>query len=175
MKKLFAILLSLALLCACVAMAEDFAAEFETEFNFDAESDSVYVSTFEEAAVLYAGEIPGFTAPEGFYLTEILVDNFGLTAYYSTQDPAVEIPEDDESEPATFEFSMYDYGKEEGVTHYSMTAGVLSEATASMVTIYADEDVPYSADIHTVKGDIYFYFDGLTAAQVEAVLAGLTI
>lgn len=175
MKKLFAILLSLVLLCSCMALAEDFAAEFETEFNFDSESDSVYVSTFEEAAALYAGEIPGFTAPEGFYLTEILVDNFGLTAYYSSQDPAAETAGDDEAEYATFEFSMYDYGKEEGVFHYSMTDGVLSEAAASMVAIYVDEDIPYSADVHTIKGDIYFYFDGLTSAQVESVLSGLTI
>ena len=176
MKKLFAILLSLVLMCACAAMAEDFAAEFETEFNFDADLDMVYVTSFEEAAALYAGEIPAFTTPEGFYLTEILVDEFGLTAYYSTMDPTAEEAEaDSEEEPLSFEFSMYDYGKEEGVSHYSMVGGVLSEATSAMVSIYEDEGMPYSVDIHTVKGDIYFCFDGLDRAQVEKVLSGLAV
>ena len=176
MKKILAFLLSLVLLCGCAAMAEDLAAEFETEFSFDNDLDMVYVTSFEEAAAYYAGEIPAFTAPEGFYLDEILVDDFGLTAYYTSIDPAAEAEaEDEETEALTFEFSMYDYGKEEGVSHYSMAGGVLSDATAAMVSIYEEDDLPYCADVHTTKGDIYFFFDGLDRAQVEAVLAGLAI
>lgn len=174
MKKIIALLLSLLMLCTCVAFAEDIAGEFDTEFNFDADVDMVYVASFDEAAALYKGEIPSFTAPEGFYLTEILVDNFGLTAYYSSIDPAAE-EIDDEAEVLTFEFSMYDYGKEEGITHYSMANGALTEATASMVTFYEEDGMIYSADIHSVKGDIYFSFDGLDRAQVEKVLTALVI
>lgn len=173
MKRIIALMLAL-LLCACTACAEGLTAEFETEFSFDGDVDMIYVSSFEEAAVLYAGEIPGFTVPEGFYLTEILVDSFGLTAYYSNVDPAAE-EFDDEIEPLTFEFSMYDYGKEEGVSHYTMQNGALTEAAASMVTLYEDDGLIYSADVHTVKGDIYFSFEGLDRAQVETVLTALVI
>ena len=174
MKKIIALMLALLMLCACTAGAEEFAAEFDTEFRFDGDVDMVYVSSFDEAAELYAGEIPAFTAPEGFYLTEVLVDSFGLTAYYSSLDPAAE-EVDDEAEPLTFEFSMYDYGKEEGVSHYTLQNGALTEASASMVTLYEDEGLIYSADVHTIKGDIYFSFEGLDRAQVEAVLTALVI
>lgn len=175
MKKMFAILLSLLMLLSCAAMAEGLAglaAEFESEFDFEADTDMSYVTSFEEAAALYAGEIPTFTAPDGFELIEILVDDFGLTAYYSAGETETQ---DGEFIEASFEFSMYDYGKEEGVAHYNLVNGALTEATASMVSLYEEEDVIYSADIHTVKGDIYFYFNDMDRAQVEAALAGLAI
>lgn len=175
MKKMIAILLSLMLMLGCAALAEGLdglAAQFESEFNFDADTDMAYVSSFEEAAALYDGEIPAFTAPDGFELVEILVDDFGLTAYYTAGE--METGDEEYIEPS-FEFSMYDYGKEEGVTHYSLTDGVLAEASASMVSLYEEDGVIYSADIHTVKGDIYFYFNDMDRAQVEAALAGLAI
>lgn len=173
MKKLLAILLGLAMLISCAAFAEGLdglAAQFESEFDFDKDADMAYVSSFEEAAELYNGEVPAFTAPEGFELLEILVDDFGLTAYYSAG-----VSEDEDAEEAGFEFSMYDYGKEEGVSHYNLADGKLSEVTASMVSLYEEDGAIYSADVHTVKGDIYFYFNAMDRAQVEAVLAGLAI
>ena len=175
MKKLLAILLSLVLLCSCAAFAEGLdglAAQFESEFDFEKDADMAYVSSFEEAAALYDGEVPAFTAPEGFELLEILVDDFGLTAYYSA---GVADEADEDAEEVSFEFSMYDYGKEEGVSHFSLADGKLGEAAASMVSLYEEDGVIYSADVHTVKGDIYFYFNAMDRAQVEAVLAGLAI
>ena len=184
MKKNLAILICLALALCCAAQAEE-------SFGFSDGMEMHYVSSFEEAAPYYEGEIPAFTAPEGFYLMEILVNDFGLTAYYSTvapraegdaaegeardaenaQDAALAQPE----AISRFEFSIYDYGKSADVSYYSMREGVLSEAEASMVALHEAAGVVYSADVYTVKGAVYFYFEGLDATQVEAVLTGLQV
>lgn len=176
MKKILAVLLCM-LLCLGGALAEDIAGEFETEFDFSDGVEMVYVSSFEEAAQHYTGEIPSFTAPEGFELVEILVNEFGLTAYYSSTATAPVQEGEDAAETAAvhanFEFSMYDYGSSEGMSYYNLSDGVLTDATAAMVVLYEEGGVVYSADVHTTRGAIYFYFDGLDNTQVEAVLTGL--
>jgi len=177
MKKTLAILL-------CLLLALLGAAQAEESISFGDGMEMHYVSSFEEAAPYYEGDIPGFTAPEGFYLTEILVNDFGLTAYYSTVNPqpeeenAQEAQADAPAEPeaiSRFEFSIYDYGKNEGVSYYSMREGVLSQAEASMVALHEAAGVVYSADVYTTNGAVYFYFEGLDGTQVEAVLTGLQV
>lgn len=182
MKKIIALLLSLLLAFGCTALAEDFTAGLEGELSFSDGMDIIYVSSFEEAAQYYTGEVPALTPPEGFRLKEILVNDFGLTAYYTTAAPENETPaEGEEATPveaqviSNFEFSIYQYGANEGFSYYSLSDGALTETDASMVTLYEAGDVIYSADVYTTKGAIYFYFEGLDNTQIEAVLTGLQI
>ena len=156
MKKIIAILACLALVCAA-AVAEG----FEVEGFFEG-AESVSVASFEEAAEIYTGDLPALTVPEGFELQEVLVDEFGLTAYY-------------ESEDALFEMNVNEYGEVEGVSHYGLENGALVEAKGVMVDIYEEEGLVTSADVYTPLGAIYFYFEGMDLAAVQAVLAGLAL
>lgn len=147
MKKILAIL-------ACIAMLISMSAVAEVE--------SVVASSLEEAAAYYMGEVPGFTTPAGFEVHEVVVDDFGLTAFYTSAD-------------ASFEFSIYDYGTMEGVTRYGMKDGKLVELSASVVDLYEEDGMITSADVYSPKGAIYFYFENMEASAIEAVLACLSV
>lgn len=149
MKKILAILACIALMCSMFAFAED-------------EIGMAVFASLEEAAAAYEGEVPGFTVPEGFELSEAVVDDFGLTAYYASGE-------------ASFEFSVYDYGAMEGVVRYQLGEGALSAMAASVVDLYEEEGLITSADVYSPKGAIYFYFENMDQAAVEKVLACLEI
>lgn len=149
MKKLLTIL-------ACIALlVGGFAALAEYE-------DTLYLDSLEEAAELYGGEIPELTPPEGFELVQVMLDDFGLTISY-------------ESDAAAFDMTLYEYGEIEGITHYNLSGGTLSEAGVSMVDVYEEEGLVTNADVYSSKGAIYFSFTDMDMAQVEAVLAGLAL
>lgn len=148
MKKMLTFLICLALLCCGVAaLAEE-------------EIDMHAVSSMEEAAAIYDGEIPSFAVPEGFALQEVVMDDFGLTAFYA-------------SDAAKFEFSVYDYGEMESTARCMLQDGAISALSAAVVDLYEEDGLITSADVYSAKGSIYFYFENMDQAAVEAVLQGL--
>ena len=149
MKKILAILACIALLCGMAAFAEE-------------EIGITVLASLEEAAGVYEGEVPGFATPEGFELHEVVVDDFGLTAFNTSAE-------------ANFEFSVYDYGTMDGVVRYALSEGAISAMAASVVDLYEEDGLITSADVYSPKGAIYFYFENMDQAAVEAVLACLEI
>lgn len=148
MKMMLAFLTCFALLCCgMAALAEE-------------EIGMQVAASMEEAAEIYAGEIPSLAVPEGFALQEVVVDDFGLTAYYA-------------SDAASFEFSVYDYGDMEGIARYMLKDGAISALSAAVVDLYEEDGQITSADVYSAKGAIYFYFENMDQAAVEAVLKGL--
>lgn len=124
----------------------------------DEEEEIVSVSSFEEAAEIYDGVLPDFTAPEGYALQEIVVDAYSMTAFYV-------------SDEDSFELCTYDY--DEDVSCYVLRDGALVSQSEPMVELMSYDEMIGSAIVYSEKGMMYFYFSGVEQAFVERVLAGL--
>ena len=119
------------------------------------------VSSFEEAEGIFEGTIPAFDAPEGFTLDGIEVDEYSLTADYS-------------SEAGRFSLSAYAYGAD-GLEYFEMKDGALRPADCMVELCSYDGESVDSATVYTSEGTLYFYFDLEDASReaVEVILAGL--
>ena len=119
------------------------------------------VSSFEEAEGIFEGTIPAFDAPEGFTLDGIEVDEYSLTADYS-------------SEAGRVSLSAYAYGAD-GLESFEMKDGALRPADCMVELCSYDGESVDSATVYTSEGTLYFYFDLEDASReaVEVILAGL--
>lgn len=117
-----------------------------------AEPEIITVSSFDEIGSLFAGEIPGFTAPEGYAFTYADVSAMDFYAVYEN------------AEYDTVSLYVMDFGFD------------LGEEGSGEFTYYDDgEGNYYSADTYSGTRYISIGFDGLKLADAEAVVAGLVL
>ncbi len=120
------------------------------------------VSSFEEAAEIYEGEMPEFTAPEGVALQEIEVSSDYFDAYYAS-----------EAQDRSFHLSAYTFPDMESAS-YALENGALRPVRGT-VNFYLREDGSVeTATIEAPGCRLYFYFDGIfDQEQAETIVSGL--
>lgn len=141
-------------------MAEDeHAYEEEYEEEEYVEADETVVASLEEAAEIFDGTVPAYTAPEGYELTGVTVDEYSLYATYASADD---------------EFEMCAYAYDSDADYYSMKDDGTLEAIEGLVvemSMYGDE--VGSASVYGNGSEVTFYFTGADMATAEAVVNGL--
>jgi len=142
---------------ALMAMFENRAAADEEDYEDYTEESSV-VYSLEEAAAIFAGAVPAYTAPEGYELREAMVDEYSLYASY-------------ESAEDSFELNTYAY--ESDAIYYSVKDGVFTPLDGQLVEFSVYDGEVYSASVYKPEGTVTFYFSGLDQAAAEAIVAGL--
>lgn len=145
------------------------AALFEAEEDYEVyDEDESYddysvnsPATIEEAIVTYGGEVPTYTAPEGYVLDYIYVDEGYLSLDYS-------------NEESYFSMSLSpSYYDESTVTRQLNTDGSLTEVDSVTVEISLNEDGTVSYASFVLDGtDISIFFDAVDMAAAETILAG---
>lgn len=118
------------------------------------------VATFEEAAEIFQGYVPAYTAPEGYSLQGIVVDEYSLTATYGFGDDAFEL--------ASYGYTSYDENQ-----YYTMREGKLAPAEGAMVELMVYGDEVYGATVYSNEGVVSFFFYDADLAKAETILAGL--
>ncbi|MBP3411203.1 MAG: hypothetical protein J6M10_09445, partial [Clostridia bacterium] len=125
----------------------------------DVEDEASVVATLEEAAAIFDGTVPAYTAPEGYSLQEVTVDEYSLYATYASAD--------DE-----FEMCVYAYSSDD--VYYNMTEdGTLTAIEGMVVEMSMYGDNVGSATVRGNGGEVTFYFSGVDMATAEAVMEGL--
>lgn len=142
-----------------VAEEEEYTEEYIEEYE-SGDDGMASVSSFEEAAEIFEGATPDFTAPEGYALNEIIVDSYTLTADYT-------------GEAGSFSLVTYESYGSEGISYHILSGGELAPADGEVVEIYEYDGLVESASIYRLDGTIYFYFYDTDMAEAEAILAGL--
>ena len=125
------------------------------------DDDGESVSSLEEAAGIFAGNIPDFETPEGFVLESVDASEDMLTASYY-------------GDAGGFSLNAFSYASD-STTYYAMNGGALEPAERlAEVTSYDGESID-SVTLYGPEGTLYFYFSLEDASQeaVEAILAGL--
>lgn len=118
------------------------------EYTYDESIEQVY--SFEEAAAIYTGAIPDYTAPEGYELECINVSEYALEAVYAGGEKR-------------FTYSLMDFG---------MDLGMGSEVS------YTDDGAGnvYYAELFVDTSYVMFNFENaLPQAEAEAIVAGLKL
>lgn len=140
--------------------AEEYAYEEDYEEDYEEYTEeSSTVSSLEEAAAIFDGTVPAYTAPEGYSLKEVEVDEYSLYATYAS--------EDDE-----FELCTYAYASD--AAYYSMKDdGALTAIEGLVVEIEMYGDEVGSATVYGDGREVTFYFSGVDMATAEAVVKGL--
>jgi len=141
-----------------VAMFERLTGVADEEYNVEEYDDASVVSSMEEAAAIFDGAVPDYTAPEGYELTGVTVDEYSLYASY-------------ESAEDSFELNTYAY--ESDAVYYSVKDGVFTPLDGQLVEFSGYDGEVYSASVYKPEGTVNFYFSGLDQAAAEAILAGL--
>lgn len=128
------------------------------EEDYDEDNENV-VYSLEEAAAIFDGTIPNYTAPEGYSLKEIEVDEYSLYATYASEED---------------EFELCTYAYDSDSTYYSMKDdGSLTAIEGLVVEIEKYGDVVGSASVYGDGREVTFYFSGVDMATAEAVVNGL--
>ena len=125
------------------------------------DDDGESVSSLEEAAGIFAGNVPDFETPEGFVLESVDASEDMLTASYY-------------GDAGGFSLNAFSYASD-STTYYAMNGGALESAERmAEVTSYDGESID-SVTLYGPEGTLYFYFSLEDASQeaVEAILAGL--
>lgn len=131
----------------------------EETYEEDVEDEASVVATLEEAAAIFDGTVPAYTAPEGYSLQEVTVDEYSLYATYASAD--------DE-----FEMCVYAYSSDD--VYYNMTEdGTLTAIEGMVVEMSMYGDNVGSATVRGNGGEVTFYFSGVDMATAEAVMEGL--
>lgn len=134
--------------------------DYDDEYDYD--DGMTQVETLEEAAAIYTGDMPAYTAPEGYSVESIDVDETTLYVQYTAED----MPD----------FQLAAYAYDAGMEVYTYKDGAFTPLDGQVVQIspYDDGNV-YSANVMNAQGNvIYFYFyDDATMDQATAVLSGL--
>lgn len=136
---------------------------FEDADDYEIEEVYVYqqVETLEEAAEIYEGELPAYTAPEGYEIEGInVLPQILYIKYVSTEH--------------SFQLSTSAYLNSTRVYQYFDSS--LMPADGYSVLISADEDdFIYSAMVYPADGKpfLHFYFDGVTMDELAEILSGL--
>ena len=137
--------------------------EYDESFEEDVvtvEDESTTVATLEEAAAIFGGSVPYYTAPEGYELTGVLVDEYSLYATYVSGENEFELClYNDDTMP------LYYSMKDDGV--YEAIEGLLVE-----MDVYGDE-----VGSATVSGDgrevTFYFYSSMDIAAAEEIIAGL--
>lgn len=132
----------------------------------DYSSETIYCETIEEVAEIYAGNIPAYTAPEGYSLQATSAESDGsyMEAIYS------------DANGSMFTMSLYAYGEANSDPAFLLQDGVLTEMSAPVVTLSGYDGVYFAANVQLPDGILVFYFDeDLTVDQIPAYLAGLEL
>ena len=119
------------------------------------------VTTLEEAAAIYQGSIPAFTAPDGYTIREIWVSDTNLYVEYTCEDQP------------DFQLQADTYTVTE--SYYTFKDGALQPVDGLLVsTDLYDDGTVFSIDVLAEDGGMLtFYFDDATLEEATAVLAGL--
>lgn len=132
------------------------------DYSYDYDNTFRTVDSFEEAAEIFEGEIPNYTAPEGYTLDGITAAPSSFLAWYSCGE-------------SSFSFSGYAQPYSQKV--YLLEDGALQPVAGICAGInrYSDSDCTA-----TVSGqDMYLEFgihdSDLSMEHIEAILAGLEI
>ena len=137
--------------------------EYDIEVENYAESEEYEYSTFnsfEEAAAVYDGYIPAYTAPEGYELQEVVVDEYGLNATYASEEGSFDL--------ATYNYEYY------GQTEFgSLKDDAIAPIEGTVVEFTSYDGRVGSAEVYAEAGNVFFYFEGLDKAAAEAIIAGL--
>ena len=117
-------------------------------------------ATLEEAAAVYQGSMPDFTAPEGYTASDIQANADSLSIVYSCEDkPSFQLIA-----------SNYSYG----YGYYTFENGALQPVSGKLVsTDMYDDGTVFCVDVLNGDDTLYFYFDDATLDDAAAILAGL--
>lgn len=119
------------------------------------ESGAVEVESFEEAAQIYRGQMPQYTAPEGYDQTEaILVSETSIIASYGNGDQF-------------FSFSVMNLGGED--------APEAEAIDGEAYEFYEEGDLVYAAYAYAGLNVINFQFSGVRMEEAVAIINGLTL
>lgn len=128
--------------------------------SYDTQADSVTVTSFEEAAAIFEGDLPDYTTPEGYELAEITVSPDYFYAQYVSPDDA---------------FSIDAYaGMGNELEYMQLKDGALvplEDGLTAEVGRYSGS-ISY-VSLYRTEGPLYFYFGDQSDAEVNAILAGL--
>lgn len=152
-----------------LGLSNDWDEDYDEDVDSDSEIDEAeyddgekIVYSFEDAAEIYAGEIPAYTAPEGYELKEIEVSEYSLYAVF-------------ESEEDYFDISLYGY--DTGAEYYVMKDGAFETVDGTVVEMcfYNDGtmDTLSNATVYTPAGSLNFYFGNQDEAAAMEIIAGL--
>ena len=133
--------------------------EYEDDSYEEEYEEASVVATLEEAAAIFDGTIPYYTAPEGYSLQDVEVDEYSLYATYVSADD---------------EFDMCLYAYDSDAVYYSMKDDSPLTAIEGLVVemdIYGDE--VGSANVYGDGRTVSFYFSGIDMATAEAIVKGL--
>lgn len=112
------------------------------------------VTSYEEAAQIYLGKMPQYTAPEGYELLGISVSEYDLIAGYSNGSQ-------------TFQFSVMTLGDDEGVES--------SAITSENYEFYQEDDLVYEAYAFDGLTVVDFGFEGVSMEEAVAMINGLVL
>lgn len=119
------------------------------------ESGAVEVESFEEAAQIYCGQMPQYTAPEGYDQTEaIRVSETSIIASYGNGDQF-------------FSFSVMNLGGED--------APEAEAIDGEAYEFYEEGDLVYAAYAYAGLNVINFQFSGVRMEEAVAIINGLTL
>ena len=148
-------------------LMEMFTAIYEGELYIDEdveivdEDGATIVHSLEEAATIYSGKIPDYTAPAGYELIEVYAYEDTLTAYY-------------EGEKGSFEMHTYLYFDDSAV-YYTMGEDGLKALDSVLLKFncYEDGTVAYVDAIGNGYEATFYLYDEMDMAAAEEVLSGL--
>lgn len=140
-----------------IAMFERLAG-YEESYEEDTSDEPDAVTSFEEAAEIFDGVIPAYTAPEGYTLKEIVVDPYSLYATFESADDS---------------FEMCTYAYDSNGTYFNMKDGKLNPVDGLIVELLSYDDEVDGANVYGPDGVVFFYFSGIDQAAAEAIVAGL--
>lgn len=145
-------------------VADDYTYDGEYEYSERSQEELKIVGSVEEAAAIYDGEIPAYTAPEGYILDYVEVSPTYYDAYYINGEGKT--------------INLYGYGNgadvEDDTTFLLQEDGSLTPVEQPLVNIYSYDGLVSTASA-TIGGEVvYFYFDYDTdEATARAAIAGL--
>lgn len=127
------------------------------------EEEICTVTTQEEAAAIYGGTFPAYTAPEGFAVDHIDVSSWYYDAYYT----------DGENSINMYGYANADMGQEK--ERFLLNEdGSMTEIVQPMVDIFLYDGVVGNAEVTMGNEVVYFYFDyNPDMESAQAAIAGL--
>lgn len=133
----------------------DYAADAAEEEAETVESSAAEVESFEEAAQIYRGKMPQYTAPEGYDVSDsIYVSESSIIVNYSNGDQF-------------FSFSMMNLGGED--------APEAETIDGASYEFYEEGDLVYGAYAYVGLNVIRFQFSGVSMEEAVAIINGLTL
>lgn len=133
---------------AALEDGDSYAGEGDASFEEEFET----VMSYEEAAAIYAGAMPAYTAPAGYELLGINANDYSLVIGYS-------------NDVQTYQIYITDLG----------TGAAAAEMDPSQFEYFEMDGLVYDAYIITENAIIEFGFEGVARADAEEIIRGLRI